>query len=186
MAAGDVLPPQDKLPSMRTRRLVLRAMQFSDATDYFAYAKDPEVLRDTVGTTPKSLRDAVAFLRGALTDPNARMWAVQLRDRPMVIGAVELGVFSPESASIHFVLGKAHWRQGLMTEAVNGVCAWAFANVPTLQEIKTSAVESNVASTRVLEKTGFERVGAVAEQRGTEPEPVQLGLFRRARQEKLG
>ena len=182
MAAGDVLPPQDALPSLRTRRLVLRAMTFSDATDVFVYAKDPDVFRYTAGGTPKSLKDAVAFLRGALTNPAGRMWAIQLRDRPMVIGEVDLGLSSPETASVYFVLGKPHWRQGLMTEAVNGVCAWAFASVPTLQEIKTTAAEANLGAVRVLEKSGFTREGAVAEQWAKEPEPVQLAVFRRVRE----
>jgi ribosomal-protein-alanine N-acetyltransferase len=175
------LPPQHTLPSLGTPRLLLRLMAPSDAADVFAYAKDPEVLRYTTGTTPRRLEETRAFLQGALSDPNGRVWAIRLRDQPTVIGGVDFGLSSPETGSVHYVLARPHWSQGLMTEAVDAVCSWAFATLPSLVDIQTTVVDENVASVRVLEKCGFTRVGTTVEQWQKQAEPVRLAIFRRSR-----
>ena len=67
------------------------------------------------------------------------------------------------------------------TEAVAAVCGWAFDTLPSLQEITTSAASANVASARVLEKCGFERIGSAVERWDKEADPVVLQLYRRDR-----
>jgi ribosomal-protein-alanine N-acetyltransferase len=156
-------------------------MALSDAPDVFAYAKDPDVLRYTTGITPRRLEETQEFLEGALAVPDGRMWAIRLRDGPTVIGAVEFSLSSPDTGSIHYVLGKPYWGQGLMTEAVDAVCNWAFGALPSLFEIKTAAVEENLGSARVLEKCSFTRIGTTVEQWQKQPEPVRLAIFRRHR-----
>jgi hypothetical protein len=111
-------------------------MTLSDAPDVFAYAKDPDVLRYTTGTTPRHLEETREFLEGAAAVPNGRMWAIQLRGQPTVIGAVEFSLLSPDVGSVHYVLGKPYWGRGLMTEAVDAVCNWAFDTLPAMLEIK--------------------------------------------------
>jgi [ribosomal protein S5]-alanine N-acetyltransferase len=175
------LPLQAELPSLSTPRLVLRPIRESDAPDVFAYAKVPEVLRYTTGTPPRDLEDTRTFLRDALAAPNDRMWAMLRRGHDTVVGAIEFGVQSPMSASIHYALAKAYWGQGLMTEAVDAVCGWAFQALPSLLEIRTSVVEANVGSIRVLEKCGFTRVDTVREEWAKEREPATLAIFCRAR-----
>jgi RimJ/RimL family protein N-acetyltransferase len=156
-------------------------MALDDAPDVFAYAKEPEVLHYTTGTTPCRLEETQDFLEGAVAASDGRMWAIRLRDRAPVIGAIEFSLLSPDTGSVHYVLGKPHWGQGLMTEAVDGVCGWAFETLPSLLEIKTTVVEENVGSARVLEKCGFARVGTTVEQWEKQREPVRLAIFRRSR-----
>lgn len=179
--ATSVLPPQEELPSLATPRLALRAMALSDAPEVFAYARDPEVLRYTTGTTPRHVEETRDFLKGAVAASDGRMWAIRLRDQPVVIGAVEFSLVSSETGSVHYVLGKPYWGQGLMAEAVDAVCNWAFRTLPSLLEIRTTAVEENVGSARVLEKCGFARVGTTVEQWEKQPEPVRLAILALAR-----
>lgn len=127
------------------------------------------------------LEETREFLEGALSEPHGRVWAIQLRDRPTVIGGVDFGLSSAEKGSIHYVLGRSHWGKGLMTEAVDAVCTWAFAALPSLRDVETTVVEQNVGSARVLEKSGFRRVGATVEQWQKQREPVRLVIFRRSR-----
>jgi ribosomal-protein-alanine N-acetyltransferase len=181
MHAAASLPSQLELPVLTTPRLLLRAMTRDDASDVFAYAKDPDVLRYTTGTTPRRLEETQDFLEGAIGAPDGRMWAIRLRDLDTVIGAVEFGLLSLETGSIHYVLGGPYWGRGLMTEAVDAVCTWAFATLPSLLEITTTVVEENIGSARVLEKCGFTRVGTTVEQWQKALEPVRLGIFRRHR-----
>ena len=175
------LPAQADLPLLTTRRLLLRAMQLSDAPDVYAYAKVPEVLRFTTGTPPKNLDETVDFLRHALSAPADRMWAIQQRGAPAVIGALEFSLQSRTCGEIHYALAMPFWGQGLMTEAVNALCAWLFQTLPSLDEITTTVVEANVGSARVLEKCGFTRTARKQEVWAKEPEPVPLFTFRRER-----
>lgn len=174
------LPSQNELPSLTTERLLLRPMRVTDAADVFAYARDPDVLRFTTGSPPHHVDETRRFLEDSLTLPNDRMWAIQLVGKPTVIGAIEFGLRSPESGSIHYALAKAHWGRGLMTEAVDAVCRWAFDTLAPLVEIRTSVADANIASMRVLEKCGFVRTGIVRENWAKQAEPVTLIVFRRA------
>jgi [ribosomal protein S5]-alanine N-acetyltransferase len=180
-AAHSLLPPQRTLPSLTTPRLILRAMTLADLDDVFAYAKDPEVLRYTTGTTPQDPEETEEFLEDAVAAKDGRIWAIQLRDRTTVIGAIEFSLLSIETGATHYVLGRPYWGQGLMTEAARAVCDWAFGALPAMLEIKTAAVEENVGSIRVLEKTGFSRIDTIIERWEKQPEPVRLAIFRRTR-----
>jgi RimJ/RimL family protein N-acetyltransferase len=91
------------------------------------------------------------------------MWAIRLHGDRTVVGAIEFGVPSLGVGSVHYALGRAHWGRGLMPEAVEAVCRWAFDTVPTLLEVGTTVAEANVASARVLEKCGLRRFGVVDE-----------------------
>jgi [ribosomal protein S5]-alanine N-acetyltransferase len=142
------LPFQDELPPLATERLHLRPMRVADAPDVFAYARDPDVLRFTTGTPPNHVDETRRYLEDSLTLPGDRMWAIQLIGKPTVIGAIEFGLQSPESGSIHYALAKPHWGRGLMTEAVDAVCRWAFDIVAPLVEIRTSVIDANIASVR--------------------------------------
>jgi RimJ/RimL family protein N-acetyltransferase len=59
-------------------------------------------------------------------------------------------------AELGYALRRSAWGKGYMTEAVQLVCAWAFANLP-LQEIYAEVHPDNRPSQRVLEKSGFSR-----------------------------
>ena len=181
MENGDRLPPQDSLPWIRTARLTLRPMTLDDAPDIFAYSADPAVLRYTTGTTPAQPEDTRVWLEGALADPNTHMWAILLSDSPAVIGAIEFGIPLPGNGSIHYALGRSYWGAGLMTEAVEAVCRWAMDALPSLEDITTGVVAENVASSRVLEKCGFEYIGSIVEQWDRQPRPVELRMYRRQR-----
>lgn len=71
---------------------------------------------------------------------------------------IEFSLAPRERGSIHYTLATKLWGKGLMTEAARAVCDWAFAALPDLATIETSVAVANVASARVLQKLGFERV----------------------------
>jgi len=172
------LPPQEALPSLTTTRLLLRPMTLADVADVFAYAGDPQVLRYTTGTPPRHIDETEAFVRDALAAPNDRMWAIRLRGAPTVIGAIEFGLQSPASGSIHYALGRPYWGRGLMTEVVDAVCRWAFQTLSMLLEITTAVVDANGGSARVLEKCEFARTGVTVERWAKLEQPVTLLIFR--------
>jgi ribosomal-protein-alanine N-acetyltransferase len=160
---------------------VLRPIALSDAADVFAYAADPSVLRHTTAVPPGQVDETEAWLRSVLADTQTLMWAIRLTSSSTVIGAIELGMLSPATASVHYALARNHWRRGLMTEAVQAVSRWAFEACPDLQEIVTSVAEANHGSVRVLFKCGYEQYAVADEQWSKAQNPVRCLQFRLTR-----
>jgi RimJ/RimL family protein N-acetyltransferase len=85
-------------------------------------------------------------------------YVVTLRDAPdHAIGMLEA---RPKSHLIEvgYMLGRAHWGQGLMSEALK---AWADAALgnPSIFRVQATCDVDNLGSARVLAKAGFLREG---------------------------
>ncbi|MFT4649249.1 MAG: ribosomal-protein-alanine N-acetyltransferase [Glaciecola sp.] len=81
-------------------------------------------------------------------------------DRP-VIGVVNISNVirgSFQAAHVGYSIDALHTRQGLMTEALNGVVEFAFAELD-LHRLMANYIPSNAASARTLAKAGFEKEG---------------------------
>ena len=63
-----------------------------------------------------------------------------------------------QACSLGYWMGAAYARQGHMTAAVNSVVPFAFGTLK-LHRIEAACIPANVASVRLLEKTGFQREG---------------------------
>jgi ribosomal-protein-alanine N-acetyltransferase len=63
-----------------------------------------------------------------------------------------------QAGSLGYWMGAPYARQGYMTAAVNAVIPFAFATLK-LHRIEAACIPANVASVRLLEKTGFKREG---------------------------
>jgi len=146
---------------LSTERMILRAPQAEDARAIFeAFASDPEVTRFLRWRPHRTLADAqqsmTSRLRGLETGEELS-WLLSLRSDGSVLGIISVWPGEGE-AEIGFALGRRSWGQGLMTEAVRSVVAWAFEPASVARVWATCDVE-NLASTRVLEKAGLQREG---------------------------
>lgn len=63
-----------------------------------------------------------------------------------------------QSGSLGYWIGAPYARQGFMTAAVNVIVPFAFGTL-RLHRIEAACIPTNVASVRLLEKTGFKREG---------------------------
>jgi ribosomal-protein-alanine N-acetyltransferase len=63
-----------------------------------------------------------------------------------------------QAGSLGYWMGAPYARRGLMTAAVNAVIPFAFSTL-RLHRIEAACIPENVASVRLLEKTGFRREG---------------------------
>ncbi len=167
----------NETPEIRTKRLHLRAFRQDDAEDVFAYARNPNVLRYTTGKTPTVLPETQKFVQGLVNKPSgAFAWAICLKNDAHVIGAVEFGMPDGTTGTVDYALAEEHWNQGIMTEAVRAVLAWAFRAHPRLQRVCASAMTINAASIRVMKKCGLEFQKKVQEKWEKFPEPVELSV----------
>ncbi len=65
------------------------------------------------------------------------------------------------SCEIGYVLGKAYWGNGMMTEALKAVLGFCFIQA-VFQKVKASYASLNPASGRVMEKAGMSYLKTVA------------------------
>ena len=91
------------------------------------------------------------------------LWAIRDHDQAM-IGCVGFKDFVLEhKAEIGYWLAQPYWGQGLATQVVRSLCAYAFEHYQ-LRRIQARVFGSNQASANVLMKAGFEQEGRCREQ----------------------
>jgi len=139
---------------IETPRLILRAPCLDDADAIFAeYAQDPIVSKYLVWKPHRQVPETRAFLQRCKEERLAgRSFAfvVLKKNNDHPIGMVEIG----SDGCLGYVLGQAYWGQGLMTEAVKAVVAWASAQ-DSISKIWATCDVGNPASARVMEKAGL-------------------------------
>ncbi len=155
-----------RLPDMRTletERLALRKFTMDDAEDVFAYASDPEMTRFVGWGAHQSIEDSREFLRRMIAEydePKAATWAIVLRESGRVTGAIALRTMNEWRAELGYAIGREHWGQGLMTEAVRRVIDYGFFYCG-LYRIEALCDVDHVGSARVMEKCGMQFEGVL-------------------------
>jgi ribosomal-protein-alanine N-acetyltransferase len=146
-----------------TPRLVARLPRVEDAEAVFAaYAGDPAVTRYLSWRYYTALEPLRKFLRSVIRTwetgaPGHYAWLLCLQGTDRPIGSIGVGC-AAHGAEVGYVLARACWGRGLMTEAVGYVTAWALAQ-PPLFRVWAFCDAENLASARVLEKAGLIREG---------------------------
>ncbi len=125
---------------------------------YDGYAQDPEVSRYLIWRPHQSVGQTEAYVKASLAATTYRTYAlVQLADGE-VIGAFDLRQTSPTCLGYGYLLARAFWGHGLMTEALTEVVDWALRQPPIWRIGDVCDVE-NVASARVMERAGLKCEG---------------------------
>lgn len=140
------------------RRLRLRRPRLSDASAIFEYASDPEVARFADWPISSSIESVIERLRARESEWSAGAefhWVITLPPQDEAIGAIACSV-SGHAAEYGFLVNRRHWRNGYATEASRGVVDWLFS-VPSVTRLSATCDVENVASARVLEKSGLFR-----------------------------
>jgi [ribosomal protein S5]-alanine N-acetyltransferase len=141
----------------------MRAFRAGDVDDVWAYAGDPEVSRYTMFDRHESVEVTRAYVADVLEKAERGEpvpWAIEEKASGRLIGSISLARFYPEHAraEMGFVLNRAWWGRGLMTEAVAAVLDCGFAQM-NLNRIFAACVPEHAASARVLEKSGMKFEG---------------------------
>ncbi len=151
-------------------RINLRKLKVSDAEDIYENVKDEEVVRWTLNIPhPYPPNEAVKFIKRThykIRKKTGYAFGIVLKETNRVIGVVDIFNidWENESAEIGYWLGVRYWNRGLMTEAVRLTLKFAFEELK-LHRVSATLLEENVASRRVLEKTGFRLEGKRRESR---------------------
>jgi RimJ/RimL family protein N-acetyltransferase len=145
------------IPVLETERLVLRAPRLGDAKVVKTLANDRRIAENTARIPhPYRLSDAEAFIASANRN-NETVYLITLNGA--VIGACGYVQVDRHPPEIGYWLGVKYWGKGYATEAVRAVIDQAFTDLDC-EVLQSSARVTNPASRRVLEKCGFQWIGA--------------------------
>lgn len=158
-------------PTLRTKRLVLREFQSSDAQAVFEIFSYDSVTRYHNVDTMTEIEQAERIVAGRVRlFPNqwGVRWAITLIDDvDKVIGSCGLYMANKEfrSTEIGFELHPDYWRRGLMSETLNTVLNLGFSERFFFELNRVQALTSleNTASISLLRKFGFQPEGILRE-----------------------
>jgi ribosomal-protein-alanine N-acetyltransferase len=148
---------------LTTARLRLRPATVADADALFAaYASDPEATRYLSWRTHRSVDETREFLAGAQAswrDEREWIWVLSTADDDQQIGALG-AANTPHGIEIGYVLGRAWWGEGLVSEALAELMRWLRAQ-PDVFRIWAYCAVGHVRSARVLERSGMTYEGTL-------------------------
>jgi RimJ/RimL family protein N-acetyltransferase len=157
--------PWREVPVLETERLRLRPWAEADVPRLVEAARDPVLQRWVEAPLPRRVEDAAAYLvrvRLGVARGDRLAWCVADRRSDRALGNVALFEFEgPDGAGAAQVGYWAHpgaRGSGVMTEAVDRVAAWAFAD-GGLRRLYLMTAASNAASRRLAERAGFTHLG---------------------------
>jgi len=155
---------RDDIFRLETGRLWLRWPRAADAEAIVRYASDPDVALKTASIpVPYERHHAdghIISMRAANATGEGLCLAIALKRQPNdLIGLIDvMGAANRGASALGYWLAKPFWGQGLMTEAATAFVDLVF-NVCGVCEITSTALPSNTASLRVLDKLGFQQTG---------------------------
>jgi RimJ/RimL family protein N-acetyltransferase len=154
-------------PTITTSRLRLRWISTDDVDSLFRIFGNPEVMRYW-STPPLPNREAAIELLNDIHDSYNRQvmlkWGVARQVDNVVIGTttlynIDLG---NRRAEVGYALGREHWGQGYMHEALQALLKYCFETLD-LRRLEADVDPRNNPSIQTLERLGFQREGYLRE-----------------------
>lgn len=163
MTIDAIHAPFTHFPTLTTERLRLRRVEPRDIEALFAIYSDAETMR-YFGHEPYQSREEVEeTLRLREEDYTARRairWGIALKQSDILIGNCSFHHFDEGHfrAETGYVLDRAYWGQGIMSEAVAAIISYGFGKMG-LRRIEAIIDIANERSKGVLLKLGFQYEG---------------------------
>jgi [ribosomal protein S5]-alanine N-acetyltransferase len=168
MAFFRTVSSSDLMPAITGDGVVLRAPQMSDCAEWAALR---EASRDFLtpweptwpadDLTRSSFRRRIKRYSEDQRSDLAYAFFVFRKHDDVLVGGLTLANIRrgcAQAGSLGYWMGALFARQGHMTAAVNAIIPFAFASLK-LHRVEAACIPSNIASIRLLEKTGFKREG---------------------------
>ena len=175
------------MPVLETERLVLRKVKMDDANDMYAYSCDPLVAKHVLWDAHTSVNDTKAYLRYMIRkyrmgEPSS--WGIEEKATGKIIGTIGFMWIQPENnaAEVGYSLSRKEWNKGYMTEALNALLRYGFAEMK-LNRIEAMHETSNPASGAVMRKCGMKLEGTMRSKLINKGKYVDVDLYAILRRE---
>jgi len=168
MAFFRTVSMSDLMPVIRGEGVMLRLPQVADWSEWAALREASrdfltpwEPIWPTDDLTRSSFRRRIKrYFEDHRGDLGYSFFIFRKRDGVLIGGLTLANIRRgcAQSGSLGYWIAAPHARQGHMTAAVNAIVPFAFDTLK-LHRIEAACIPANVASVRLLEKTGFKREG---------------------------
>ena len=149
--------------TLKTDRLRLRKVKLADADAIFRqYAQDPEVTKYVSWRAHRDIEETRAYVRMCLLAwdvGKAFHWVIERHEEKHAIGMI-IARSSEQKWELGYVLARAYWGRGYMTEALKGLIDWVLKQ-KDIYRIWAVCDVDNLASARVMEKAGMQLEGTL-------------------------
>ena len=147
--------------TIETDRLILRQFTMDDAAPMFRnWASDDQVTKYLTWPTHESVeisRMVLSAWTSHYGEPDFYNWAIVLKENgPEPIGNISVVHVKDSTlcATMGYCMSRAHWRKGIMAEALTALIAFLFDEVG-FNRIEADHDIENPASGRVMQKSGM-------------------------------
>jgi ribosomal-protein-alanine N-acetyltransferase len=126
------------------------------------YAQDPDVTKYLTWRPNRSVGETREFLQVSLVawrEGRSYHWTIVRKEDQELMGMINARVEN-HKWQIGYVLARAYWGKGYMTEALRKLVAWALEQ-PEISRIWSVCDIENRASARVMERAGMSREGTL-------------------------
>ncbi|WP_053404950.1 GNAT family N-acetyltransferase [Persicobacter sp. CCB-QB2] len=149
----------EDLPLLKGPKIHLKTPGAKDIPRICELLNEPEVSAYTLFIPhPYREKDAIFWLNmghQGLNNQNQFIFGIYKNDSGEFIGGIDLRLERMHrKGELGYWLGKPHWNQGLMTEALELMISWAMEDLKVNKIIALHDVD-NPASGRVMEKCGM-------------------------------
>ena len=176
----------EQLPTLTAPRVSLRWLTDQDVEALYGIFSHPDVMKYWSCPPYQDIADASALLseiESGFQSKTLFQWGVANNEDDSIIGTCTL--FQLDSgnrrAEIGYVLGREHWGNGYMGEALERLLRFCFEDLE-LTRIEADVDPGNEGSIKSLERLGFQREGYLRERwivNGKIMDSVFYGLLRR-------
>ena len=152
-------------PVLETANLCLREVRSTDADALFDVFAD-EVVTRYYDLYPFDNRDEVMglidFFAESFELERSIRWAITRKSDDLLLGTCGYVWLRPFRGEIGYELGLAHWRQGIMSEALPAIIDFGYTTLG-LNRIEALVMVENVGSAALLASLGFTEEGTLRE-----------------------
>ena len=169
------------MPTLETKRLILRRMTMKDAQDIFEYSKDPEVARHVLWDAQKDLSEAKEYCRFMMRryrQDQPSSWGIIHKASGRLVGTIGYMEYREDHGSVEvgYSLARSLWNGGYMTEALSRVIAHTFETM-AINRIEAQHELDNPSSGRVMEKCGMKKEGVLRQRLYNKGKYVDVALY---------
>lgn len=157
----------ETLPEIKTDRLTLRTLSFTDIPKIIEYAGNKNVSEMTLNIPhPYQEQDAVFWLNSAnkrFAQKTQFTFGIRIKSSDDFIGGMGLKVNQRfNRAELGYWIAEAFWNKGYATEAASAILKFGFTHLQ-LNKIYATHLKENPASGKVMIKNGMIKEGELKE-----------------------
>ncbi len=151
MNTENLITKLEKAKELYSHRIKLRPFAIDDISDVYEYASDDNVTEYLNWPSYTKFEDISEIINlYYLSKPG--VWAIELQEEQKCIGAIDLRLSEDhQKASVGYVLNKAYWNKGYMTESLQTVISFAFKEL-NLNRFEATHYIGNEGSGKVMQK----------------------------------